>query len=185
MAADKPWPQLQPPLVGQHKIHGVIFLLIRYDKWQARYLARILAEIYYPYFLQKGLQCTWVWNSMNHFFNFAWQNFCNMVWDVWKSWCKKLLWWENVTARYIILSCITCSWHQKTKPWIHQSTNLKCCIKARHAFKYPYLLLQKTFQGLFFHFKDILQHFIFVNSWFCFFDVTNRLVISKKSLQNK
>ena len=33
---------------------------------------------------------------------------------------------------------ITCSWHQKTKPPIHQFTNLKCCIKAREPFKTPF-----------------------------------------------
>ena len=33
---------------------------------------------------------------------------------------------------------LTCFWHQKTKPPIHQLKNLKCCIKSREPFK-PFL----------------------------------------------
>ena len=48
---------------------------------------------------------------------------------------------------------ITCSWHQKTKPQIHQFTNLKCCMKSREPFK-------PLFNGVFFliyYFKNILS----------------------------
>ena len=36
---------------------------------------------------------------------------------------------------------ITCSWHQKTKPRIHQFINLRCCIKVREPFKTPFLMV--------------------------------------------
>ena len=76
----------------------------------------------------------------------------------------------------IIKIQLTCSWHQKTKPRIHQFTNLKCCRKAREPFKtlinginsVLFLTLKKHFQPCFFilkALKDILQHFKFVNWW--------------------
>ena len=36
------------------------------------------------------------------------------------------------------VSLPTCLWHQKMKPRIHESTNLKCCKKAREPFKPPF-----------------------------------------------
>ena len=46
--------------------------------------------------------------------------------------------------------------------------------------------LKKHFKPCFFilkAIKDILQHFKFVNSWFCFFDVTNTLVMKKMKVK--
>ena len=75
------------------------------------------------------------------------------------------------------------------KPWIHQFTNLKCCQKS---FKPPFngisFLIyyhKKLLKSCFFilkAFKDILEHFRFVNwrigEWVVsfFFDVMNRLL---------
>ena len=72
---------------------------------------------------------------------------------------------------------LTCSWHKKTKPRIHQFTNLKCCIKTWEPFETPFewciifcLFPLKHFKPCFFiskaFLKDILQHFKFVNWWF-------------------
>ena len=82
---------------------------------------------------------------------------------------------------------IICSWHQKTKPQIHQFTNLKCCIKAKEPFKTPFIVVsfliyyfKNYFKPCVFilkTLKDILQHFELVNSGFSFFDVTNRLQV--------
>ena len=47
------------------------------------------------------------------------------------------LFWKSKNAikcRIAEPSLLTCSWHQKTKPRIHQFTNLKCWIKARESF---------------------------------------------------
>ena len=43
----------------------------------------------------------------------------------WQSWSREL----------------TCSWHQKTKPGIHQITNLKCYKKARYPFLNPFFVV--------------------------------------------
>ena len=71
-----------------------------------------------------------------------------------------------------------------------QFTNLKCCKKAREPFKtlfngvlFLIYYFKKHFQPCFFILKaliDILQHFKFVNWWFRFFDVTNRLEVGKQ-----
>ena len=83
-------------------------------------------------------------------------------------------WLFNTCANF---DWLTCSWHQKAKPWIHQFTNLKCCIKAREPFKthfwwYVIYYVKKVLSLAFSilkALKDILQHFS------GFFDVTNRL----------
>ena len=71
---------------------------------------------------------------------------------------------------------ITCSWHQKTKPPIHQLTNLKCCKISFKAFK-----MKKQGWKCFFKVRNntllipltrvlkgslaFLQHSKFVNWW--------------------
>ena len=70
---------------------------------------------------------------------------------------------------------LTCSWHQKTKPLIPQFTNLMCCKKARVHLKsvlnralFLIYYFKKHFKPCFFIlkvFKDILQHFKFLNWW--------------------
>ena len=66
-------------------------------------------------------------------------NFAHLFWKV-RSKCDiifalkgivsihiSIIWWTwQLTPTWFF----TCSWHQKTKPRIHQFTNLKCCIKA-------------------------------------------------------
>ena len=100
-----------------------------------------------------------------------------------------LIFWPIDGVRYIqiYLILLTCLWHQNTKPRILQFTNLKCCMKAREPFKpgyngalFLFYYFKKYFKPCFFILKaleDILQHFKFVNWWFRFFDVTNRLDI--------
>ena len=70
---------------------------------------------------------------------------------------------KSWSARFQLL---TCSWHQKTKPLIHQFTNSKCYIKARKSCKttfYDVLFLiysfKKHFKICFFHFKGFIRHF--------------------------
>ena len=66
---------------------------------------------------------------------------------------------------------LTCSWHHKTKPRIHQFTTLKCCIKSllKPIFNGVLFLIyyfKKHLKSCFFilkALKDILQHFKFVN----------------------
>ena len=71
-------------------------------------------------------------------------NFAHLFWKV-RSKCGiifalkgivsihiSIIWW---TWQLTPTRFLTCSWHQKTKPRIHQITNLKCCMKAREPFK--------------------------------------------------
>ena len=51
-----------------------------------------------------------------------------------------------------LINLVTCLRHQKTKPRIHQFTNLKCCIKAREPSK-------PLFNGLSFLIHYFKRHF--------------------------
>ena len=82
-----------------------------------------------------------------------WSKFGNGRRKCWSTWFKN--WWPspvfessnekwprcNILAHYCTL---TYSWHQKTKPRIHQITNLKCRLKAREPFK-PLFLMENYF----------------------------------------
>ena len=61
---------------------------------------------------------------------------------------------------------VTCSWHQKPKPPVHQFTNLKCCIKARELFKTP----NPCLNGVLFLIYPLKNHFkpcFFILKIFC------------------
>ena len=82
------------------------------------------------------------------------------------------------------LFLLTCSWHQKMKPWILQFTNLKCWIKGQRT-------LLETLETLFliYYFKKHFKPCFFILKTFCsalyswigefmvsFFDVTTRFI---------
>ena len=113
-------------------------------------------------------------------------------WSLFFQW-PNVLRWSNWICCWIkkwlsIISCLHLYFEsadkqpvrdiKNTKPPIHQFTNLKCCKKAREHIKTLFndvlFLIQRHFHPKLFilkAWKDILQHFKFVNWWICLFVV--------------
>jgi len=102
------------------------------------------------------------WRSRRiHSFGRCWKFHC--------QWLKD----QRSSISFLCNYIITCSWHKKTKPRIHQF-DLKCCIKAREPLKTPCLMV---YYFLLITLKNILSlafSFSFLscstlNSWFRLF----------------